>query len=304
LKVFITGATGFVGTALTQGLLAAGHDVHWLVRSGEGVDETSVPGGVAVSVGDPTTPGPHWEALAGCDCAVNLAGHPIFGRWSARTKELIRTSRLATTRNLVAALPGGREFTLVSASGIGIYGDCGEEVVEENNGPGAGFLSRLAVEWELAACGAEDKGARVALARFGVIFGHSGGALPELAHRIKQFAVGPVGTGRQWMAWIHIADVVCGIIHILENPRCNGPYNFCSPQPARQAEVARAIGKAMGRHAVVPAPMLMLRMALGEFAEVAVESQKAHPGRLIADGYRFRWPDLDVTLADLVPKLP
>jgi len=303
MRVFVTGGTGFVGARLIPCLLEGGHEVVLLVRPLEA--GRAVPGGgrVRVVVGESTRAGPWWEAMGECEAAVNLAGYPVFGRWTPRVKGLLRESRLETTRNLVRALPGGGPFTLVSASGIGIFGDAGERELDESSPPGRDFLSRLATEWEAEGFGAREKGARVATTRFGIVLGHDGGALAQFVKNARWFLNGPLGSGRQWMPWIHREDVVRGILFLLEGAGLEGPFNFVSPHPVRQIEFARALGRILRRPAVVPTPALALRLALGEFGRVSLFSQKARPKKLQEAGFTFRFPDLEAALGEALPRL-
>jgi uncharacterized protein (TIGR01777 family) len=303
MRVFVTGGTGFVGSRLILALIDKGHEVVLLVRPSE--TERDVPGGdrVQVEVGESTETGAWWEAMKDCDAAVNLAGYPVFSRWTPKVKMLLRESRLATTRNLVAAIPKGGPFTLVSASGIGIFGDAGEQVLEESSPPGQDFLGRLATEWEETAFDGRERGARVATTRFGIVLGHDGGALPEFVKNALKFLNGPLGSGRQWLPWIHREDVVRGILFLLEGADLEGPFNFVSPHPVRQIEFARALGKILHRPAIVPAPAFALGLVLGEFGRVSLFSQNARPKKLLESGFTFEFPDLEPALQDILPRL-
>ncbi|MDF1552054.1 MAG: TIGR01777 family oxidoreductase [Deferrisomatales bacterium] len=302
MKIFVTGGTGFVGSRLVPFLVQAGHRVHLLLRDQERRPPAAPV--VTVSVGDPNLPGPWWEPLAGCDAAVNLAGHPIFCRWTAKVKALIRDSRIATTRNLVAALPGDRPFPLVSASGIGIYGDGGERELDEDSPRGGDFLARVAQDWEAEALRGANRGARVCCLRLGVVFGPDGGALPELVRNVRQRHTGRLGTGRQWMSWIHREDAVAGIRFLLENPALSGPFNFAAPEPRRQADVAHTLGQLLDCHHLVPAPLFAIRVMLGEAAELAQFSQRGVPRRLLEAGFRFQHPHLEPALQELLAAMP
>jgi len=302
VRIFVTGGTGFVGTRLLPALQAAGHTLVLLAREAESA--AGVPEGIEVVRGDPMQPGPWWDPVARCDAAVNLAGAPVFSRWDAAGKVAIRESRLATTRNLATRVPRDRPFSLVSASGIGIYGDAGERELTESSPPGGDFLARVAREWEDEALRARDRGARVCLARFGIVLGRGGGALEEMAKAARRFLGGALGSGRQWMAWVHLEDVVRGLGFLLERDDSEGPYNFCSPNPARQVEVARAVGRALRRPALAWAPAPALRLFLGECAQVVLSSQKASPVRLRKAGFRFLYPELEPALRQILAPEP
>lgn len=301
MQIFVTGGTGFVGSRLVPFWVQAGHRVHLLVR-GEERQPPATPG-VTVGVGDPLRPGPWWEPARACDAAVNLAGHPIFCRWNAKTKALIRDTRVATTENLVAALPTDRPCTLLSASGIGIYGDSGEQELDETSPLGSDFLARVAQEWEAAARAAEGRGARVCLLRLGVVFGPDGGALPELVHNVRQFHAGRLGSGKQWMSWVHREDLVAAAGFLLDRPDLAGPFNVTAPEPRRQSEVAHTLGRLLGRHHLVPAPLFAVRLKLGEAADLAQFSQRGVPRRLLEAGFRFQHPTLEPALQSLLGEL-
>ena len=302
MRIFVTGGTGFVGQHLIPTLVRVGHAVVLLRRPGE--PSAALAGGVESVEGDPMARGPWWEPVEVCDAAVNLAGAPIFQRWDASTKALIRESRLATTRNLVAYIPRNRPFTLVSASGIGVYGDAAETEVDESSSVGSDFLASVASEWEAEALRGQSRGARVALARFGVILGKGGGALQQMAKATRWFAGGALGSGQQWMAWVHQEDVVRGIAFLLESPETQGPYNFCAPQPARQIDVARALGRVLRRPTLARIPAFALRLVLGEFASVALGSQRARPRRLLEAGFTFKLPELQAALREILSPEP
>jgi hypothetical protein len=233
------------------------------------------------------------------DAVVNLAGRTIFKRWSRAYKAQIVDSRVLTTRNIVSAMNGEGKI-LISTSAVGYYGSRGDQALDEHSTPGNDFLARLSVDWEETALDAEKQGVRVAIMRFGVVMGAGGGALAQMLPAFRMFAGGPLGSGRQWFSWIHMADLLAAIQFLLDRENARGPYNFCAPGAVRQKDFAKALGAALGRPAVVPAPSLALRLMMGEVSGVLLASQKVRPDRLIADGFTFRFADVDSALADLV----
>lgn len=297
MKIVIAGASGFVGSALTRLLLTAGHEV-----TGLGTSKTHPLASMAHftwRVADTSLAGTWQEAVRQADAVVNLAGRTIFKRWSRAYKTQIADSRMLTTRNIVSAMNGENQ-TLISTSAVGYYGSRGDRVLTEQSRPGTDFLARLSVDWERAALEAEKKAIRVAIMRFGVVLGAGGGALARMLPAFRMFAGGPLGNGRQWFSWIHMSDLLAAIQFLLDHENARGSYNFCAPGVVRQKDFARALGAALGRPAVLPAPSLALRLMMGEMAGVLLASQRVHPDRLVADGFTFRFPGVDSALADLV----
>jgi uncharacterized protein len=284
MKILVTGSTGLVGTALVKALASDGHTVQPLrVRADSmwrGIPETGELGGAGV----------------GPDAVVNLAGASIAGgRWTDKRKHLLRTSRIATTRALVKALAkmNARPRVLVSASAIGIYGDRGDEALTEESKPGTNFLAGLAREWEAEALKAEALGIRVVLARFGVILARHGGALAKMLLPFKLGAGGRLGSGKQWMSWITLEDVVGVIRFAIENNAVRGALNVVAPQPAQNSDFTKALAKALHRPALFPAPSFALRLALGEMADaLLLSSQRVTPQVLEKLNYRFFYPEL------------
>lgn len=249
---------------------------------------------------DTTRPGEWQSQLADSDAAVNLAGATIFKRWTRSYKEQVRASRVLTTRHLVDALPSDRGTVLVSASAVGYYGNRGDRVLTETASPGNDFLAKVSVEWEAAARLAESKFARVVLARFGVVLGKGGGAMGRMIPAFRFFMGGPLGSGRQWFPWIHLADLVAGIQYALATPALSGAVNFTAPEPVRNREFAKALGRALGRPACMPAPAPLMRVALGEFAGALLASQRVLPERLTAAGFGFQYPDILAAVEEVV----
>ncbi len=296
MRVFVTGVTGLIGRALAASLARDGHEVVGLSRSGS---SDGLPPGTRVVRGDPAIAGPWQEELAGCDACVNLAGEPVAGgRWTDERRKRIRDSRVLSTRNVAAAV-GGSLGVLVNGSAIGYYGPCGDAVVDESFPPGNDFLAHVAVEWEEAARPAARRG-RLVLVRTGIVLAAEGGALPKLVLPFKLLAGGPIGDGGFWQSWIHLADQV-GILRLaLEDGAAEGPMNATAPDPVRNRDLARSLGRVLRRPSLLVAPAFAVRAALGEMAEVVLASQRVVPRRALSLGYRFRWPALEPALRDLL----
>ncbi len=287
-----------MGTYLSNYLLQAGHRITAL-GSRSTYDLIDHPDYTYVSAD--TTQAGDWQKLAAdADWLFNLAGRTIFQRWSRRYKQQIYDSRILTTRHLVSSLPDQSRAVLVSTSAVGYYGDRGEEALTENSIPGHDFLADLAKDWEGEATAAETKGARVVVARFGIALGRDGGALAKMVPAFQTFMGGPLGSGKQWFPWIHIHDMVGALEYLAAGDDHHGPYNICSPNPVRNGVMATALGKALGRPAVMTAPAFMLKMMMGEVAGTLLASQKALPDNLQRAGFEFTFPEIDAALADLV----
>lgn len=298
MNILITGASGFVGARLTRDLLARGHRVIGVARRSPAPEAGQK--GFRFVAADTTRPG-DWQAkLSDADAVVNLAGRPIFGRWSDAVKQEIRDSRILTTRHVVDGLPTGKPVTLISASGVGYYGERGEAPITEDTPAGEGFLAQLSMDWEAEARRGAESGARVVLARLGVVLGPGGGALAQMIPAFRAFVGGPIGDGRQWFPWIHLQDLTGAVAFILDHPELSGPVNLCAPHPVRNRELALALGNVLGRPAALPVPAFMLRLALGEFAGVLLGSQRVLPQKLAASGFRFRHPQIQPALAALL----
>ncbi len=302
MKILITGSTGLVGTALTQDLQRAGHTVCRLIRPGASSQSIGTSQGFDVNW-NPAT-GELGGVAVGADAVVNLAGASIAdGRWTPQRKQLLRSSRVDTTRALVQALAkmSARPRVLLSASATGIYGNRGDETLTESSQPGNDFLSEIAKEWESEAIKAEALGIRVVRARFGVILSKHGGALPQMI-RPFQFGVGgKIATGKQWMSWITLDDAIVILRLALENANITGALNVVSPQPVTNEQFTKILAAALHRPALFPAPAFALRLLLGEMADaLLLSSQRVLPAQLQKLNHQFLHPDLATALAAIL----
>jgi hypothetical protein len=300
MKILITGGTGFVGTQLTSRLIQDGHEVTILTRSLKGAKGSSP--GISYLEGDPTRNGPWQESIKNHDAAINLAGASIFSKWTEEHKKAIRESRVSTTRNIVEGIVSRpeRPFILFSTSAVGYYGFCGDEELVEDSPPGNDFLARIAKEWEGEALKAREKGARVVITRFGIVMGEKGGALSQMIPLFEKYVGGPIGSGKQWFSWVHIKDLAEAFAFLLKHPEISGPVNVCSPNPVRNKDLAKALGKALHKPSFLPAPGFMVKLVLGEFGSVILEGQRVIPKRLLENGFVFQYPDIHKALQGIV----
>jgi uncharacterized protein (TIGR01777 family) len=298
MKMFITGGTGFVGTHLTKAYLDKG----WHVTA-TGTSSTHTLSGTenfTYITADTTEPGGWQDAVREADAIVNLAGRNIFSLWTENYKNQMYDSRIKTTRNLVESLEDGRQVTLLSASAVGYYGSRGEDLLTESTDPGDDFLAEVSKDWEAEARKAGEKGARVALMRFGIILGRGGGALAKMIPAFKMFVGGPLGSGSHWFPWLHIDDLLAATLFLLQTPDAEGAFNFCAPQTVRYKTFARLLGQQLGRPSFVKTPAFLLKIAAGEMGATMLSSQRAVPAKLEQAGFSFRYPTLEAALEDIV----
>jgi len=300
MKILITGGTGFVGKQLTSRFIEEGNEVTILTRSLK--ESGQLPKGISYLQGDPTQKGPWQEAIPGHDVIINLAGASIFSKWSDEYKKLIRDSRVFTTRNIIEGIPSKfeKEISLFSTSAVGYYGFHGDEELDEESPPGNDFLAQLAIEWEAEALKAREKGARVVITRFGIVLGEKGGALGQMIPLFKKFIGGPIGSGQQWFSWVHIKDLAEAFAFLIKHPEISGPINVCSPNPVKNKDLAKALGRALHRPSFMPAPGFMIKLVLGEFGSVILEGQRVLPRRLLKEGFTFQYPDIDKALQSII----
>jgi uncharacterized protein (TIGR01777 family) len=305
MRVFIAGGTGLIGTRLVRRLLARQDQVVLLTRRPAVVREKF--GDCTIVEGDPMQAGPWMGAIADCDGVVNLTGEGIFNRrWDAEFKVILRDSRIKSTEHVVQALSknprtaAGAAKVLVNASAIGYYGPHGDEELTEDSPAGSDTLGQLTVEWEKAARQAETSGVRVAIIRVGVVLDKNGGALAKMLPPFKFGAGGPVGSGKQWMSWIHHEDMAGILLLALDHAEAKGPLNGTAPNPVTNKEFGHALGRVLHRPSFLPTPAFALRVMLGEVAEVVTNGQRVVPRKAQALGYAFQFPQIEAALANVL----
>jgi uncharacterized protein (TIGR01777 family) len=301
MRILVTGASGFLGSAVCDALLARGDETVGLTRDPKQARQGNPT--VTWHAWNPAAERPPASALAGVDGVVNLVGEPIDQRWTETAKQRIRSSRERSTKNLVDAISAvePRPKTLVSQSAVGYYGDRGEAVVDESTGPGSTFDAKVCVAWEAAASEAERVGVRVVVVRTGHVLDPEHGLLKQLLLPFRLGVGGPLAGGSQYMPWIHIDDEVRLLLWALDTDRASGTYNATAPNPVTNREFSKALGRVLGRPAVVPVPKLVLKARFGgELGEVAAGGQRTVPRRALDAGFEFRHPELGPALSDLL----
>lgn len=293
MNVTLSGASGLIGRRLLRVLGGAGHSLHVLSRHAG----TNLPAGVRLSVWNPLQGPPPPESLRDSDAIIHLAGEPVAQRWTAEARRRIRESRVASTRYLVEGLAAldRPPSVLVSASAVGYYGSRGDELLDETSAPGADFLAEVCVAWEREAQAAEALGARVVRIRIGVVLDRRGGALQRMLIPFRLGLGGRLGSGRQWIPWIHLQDVAELFRFAAENS-LRGAVNGVAPYPVTNAEFTRELARALHRPALFPVPPLALKLALGEMAEVVLASQRAVPRAAETARFPFQFPQLPAAL--------
>ena len=305
MRIVIAGGSGFVGSALAETYAEEGHDVRVLTRSlpdGEARHDpgTGKPGITRVGWRPDGGAGRWGNVVDGAGAVVNLAGESLgAGRWTPQRKAQLRDSRILATRSIVAAILAAAQPppVLVSSSAVGYYGAAGAEPKSERSPAGRDFMAQMAEDWEAEARKAERAGTRVVLLRTGFVIEKSGGALPRMITPFRFFVGGPHGSGRQYLSWIHRLDLVEMIRWIIDTPGVSGPVNATAPHPVTNREFTRAIGRALRRPSLLPAPGFALRVILGEMADpLLLTGQRVIPAVAQAHGYHFRYPEIDIAM--------
>jgi uncharacterized protein len=302
MRVVVTGGSGFIGSALIARLGAEGHDVVLLTRNPEAA-RLKLGAQANIDRWDGKNAG-SWEAhIDGADAVVNFAGEPLDAkRWSPQQKERIISSRVNATTAIVNAIEKAKRkpSVLVNASGVGYYGPVENGEVTEEAPRGKDFLSQTTFEWETAARKAEASGVRTVVLRIAVVLGDNGGALKKLLIPFKLFVGGALGSGRQWFPWVHRDDLLGAISFVMENSDMAGPVNVVAPESVTMREFCAALGKVLHRPSWVPVPAFFLKLLLGEMSDMVLAGQRAVPKALERHGFKFKFPHLSSTLADIL----
>ena len=289
MKVLLTGATGFFGSHLARRLREDGHEPLVVSRRPGAAYDWS-PERLQLGVRD-------------ADAIVHLAGENLFAkRWTAERKKLLRTSRIETTRALARLAAARRPTAFLSASAVGWYGASDDRELDERSPRGSGFLAELCSEWEEAAEEAIEAGVRTAVVRIGVVLGRGGGALSKMMPPFRLGLGGPLGSGRQWVSWIHIDDLCSLFLWLLGHDKCSGVFNATAPQPVTMKDFSSTLGRVLHRPAFLPAPAPILRIALSEVADVLLTGQRVLPRRAQEAGFRFAYPSIEQALRELLGK--
>ncbi|HVP41785.1 MAG TPA: TIGR01777 family oxidoreductase [Terriglobales bacterium] len=293
MKVAVSGASGFIGAAVVRRLEASGHQVSRMVRGNARPGEIHwIPAGALDAA-----------SLEGFDAVVHLAAENISGRWTATKKARILNSRVQGTLTIAAMLARLQQKpkVLVSASAIGFYGSRGDENLDESSAPGSDFLAEVARQWESATEAASRAGIRVALVRFGVVLGASGGALKQMLGPFQMGVGGRIGSGQQWMSWVGLEDAAGAVEHAIVNDAVRGPVNVVAPNPVRNTEFTKTLGEVLHRPTVFPMPEFAVKVAFGEMGvSLLLGSQRVMPKKLQESGYQFRFPELRAALENSI----
>jgi uncharacterized protein (TIGR01777 family) len=304
MKVIITGGTGLIGSALAHSLVGDGHEVVVLTRDAS-KPVKSLPSAARLVKWDAKTGEGWYQEAEGADAIVNLAGaniSPTSGLWTESRKKVMRESRVNAGNAVVDAIKRTtrKPKALIQSSAVGYYGVHDDEIITETSPTGSDFLASICRDWEASTAEVEAMGVRRVLLRTGVVFDKNSGALPVLALPIRLFAGGPVGSGRQYLSWIHIDDEVEAIRLVISDESATGPYNLTAPNPVTQKEFAKVAGKVLNRPSFIPTPAFAIKLVLGEAATFALDGQRVIPKALQDKRFEFRFPNLEGALRDLL----
>jgi len=297
-NILITGGTGFIGDYLCEQLMKEGHYLTLITRTPGKYEEESSKNQQYISWDSDLA-----DAINRADVVINLAGENLFGkRWTGEVKKRLYNSRVDLTTTLVDAIDrcSAPPELLISASGINYYGDSGNKILTESSEPGDDFLANLCIDWEAAALKAEKKGVRVAIPRIAPVLEEGGGMIDKMKLPFAFFVGGPLGSGSQYLSWIHMYDMISTLIYPLQNSVISGPYNAASPNPVQMNEFAKTMGKVMNRPSVFKVPEFVLNTALGEAATPILASLRIQPKVLQQAGFEFEFEDLEVALGDIL----
>ncbi len=298
MSCFILGGTGFVGKFLLKFILEQGENVTALVRDESKIKTRS--SNLKLIKGDPLKQGEWQKEIIQSDTIINLVGSPVMTSWTDKAKKNILSTRVDSTTNVVQALKDSQPKTFICANAVGYFGARGDELIDDHQGPGSGFLSEVAVKWQEAAMGASNFGHRVAVSRFPVVLGPGGGALAEMIPIFKLGLGGRLGSGKQWFPWVHIFDLVRALYFIAQKNQIKGPVNVCSPKTVTNAHFTKALAKTLKRPALLAVPGFGLRIRYGEMASMLLSGQRCIPKVLHEAGFEFKFEDIESALANIL----
>ena len=304
MKIIIGAGTGLIGQALSASLVSDGHTVVVLSRDPQKYTGR-IPEGVQLIAWDGVSQGAWSSHVDGADVVLNLAGENLSaGRWTAERKHRILESRTKPGQALTVAIRQAAEKpkTFVQTSAVGYYGITGDEIITEESPPGTDFLAEVTQAWENSSFGVEALGVRRVIVRTGVVLSADGGVLSRLLMPFKFYAGGRIGSGKQWFPWIHIADEIAAIRFLIDQPKARGVYNLSAPNPVTNQQLASALGKTLGRPAILPAPAFAIKILFGEMSIIVLEGQREIPKKLMEAGYQFKYETIDAALSDLLKK--